>query len=85
MVQGFGFNVIFDPAGRIYIKLDPYYTGRIEGLCGDNDGNPNDYVSCDHIPGSKEHFIKSFEGVSCNSHGRLVDDMNPCHMAINVS
>ena len=32
MVRGVGFRVLFDRNGRIYIRMDPYYTGNVSDL-----------------------------------------------------
>ena len=29
LVRGFGFRVLFDPNGRIYITLDPFYMNKV--------------------------------------------------------
>ena len=65
LIQGFGFIVIYDPAGRIYIKLDPYYQGHVIGLCGNNDGDPSDFICKSGIPTSKKAFIESHATPPC--------------------
>ena len=67
LIQGFGFMVIYDPAGRIYIKLDPYYQNKVCGLCGNNDGLPSDFIASNGIPSCKKTFIKSYVSPTCFS------------------
>jgi hypothetical protein len=78
LVQGFGFIVLYDPVGRIYIKLEPYYIGRVHGLCGNNDGDPADFVPNNGIAGSKDDFFDSFKSPACAVKKMSGDDLVPC-------
>ena len=84
MVQGFGFVIVYDPAGRIYVRLDPYYINRVRGLCGNNDGNPQDFYARNGLVGPKVDFIESYEHPDCPAGGITEDDANPCDMSIGV-
>lgn len=29
LIQGFGFRILYDRNGRIYVRLDPFYAGKV--------------------------------------------------------
>ena len=78
LIEGFGFMVIYDPAGRIYIRLDPYYQNKVYGLCGNNDGDPFDQVSSSGIPLCKKKFIKEYMNPSCSQTSLIQEAIDPC-------
>ncbi|KAK2146714.1 hypothetical protein LSH36_586g01002 [Paralvinella palmiformis] len=46
VVQGFGFLLLYDATGRLYVTLEPYYMSKVQGLCGNMDGDvTNDWTS----------------------------------------
>lgn len=85
LIQGFGFSILYDPVGRIYIKLDPYYIGRVQGVCGNNDGNSDDCVSSTGLGSTMEDFFDSYKSVTCNGHPVATPDMKPCEQFGTVS
>ena len=84
LIQGFGFTLLFDPVGRLYIKLDPYYIGRIHGLCGNNDGDSQDFISAAGMVEPKEDFFESFKSPACTNSASS-GDMDPCGIYSSVS
>ena len=83
-MQGFGFSILYDPVGRIYIKLDPYYIGRIQGVCGNNDGDANDFISSTGLDETKKGFFESYKSVTCNKKAPK-GVMEPCSVYNSVS
>ncbi|KAM9163493.1 LOW QUALITY PROTEIN: SCO-spondin-like [Pangshura tecta] len=46
LISQLGLSVLWDGGTRVYVKLDPRYQGRVEGLCGNFDGDTeNDFTS----------------------------------------
>ncbi|XP_077160383.1 SCO-spondin-like isoform X2 [Paroedura picta] len=46
LISRVGLTVLWDGGTRVYVKLDPKYQGRVEGLCGNFDGDTeNDFTS----------------------------------------
>jgi hypothetical protein len=67
MIRGFGFKVLYSGNGRIYVTLDPYFMKKVQGLCGDNDGDiSNDATSSTGILSSIMEFGDSWSEPSCS-------------------
>lgn len=84
-VQGFGFRVLLDPNGRIYIYLDPFYSNKIQGLCGNMDGSAfAEFTSRSGISESVVPFAMSYSDCP-STESNVTSPSDPCSFAVQTS
>ncbi|KAK2159942.1 hypothetical protein LSH36_143g05055, partial [Paralvinella palmiformis] len=76
-IRGFGFSLFYDPNGRIYISLNPYFTNKIQGLCGNMNGDRKDeFMSRAGIIENVLNFAYSYS--MCSYNASKVSDADRC-------
>ncbi|KAK3108443.1 hypothetical protein FSP39_008068, partial [Pinctada imbricata] len=69
IVQGFGLKVLFDKYRALYIHLDPFYSGKILGMCGKfNYKKDDDFMMPNGgTPSASNFFIDAYSTRNCPS------------------
>jgi hypothetical protein len=88
LVQSFGFRILVDLNGRIYIRMAEYYAGKVAGLCGNMDGDTrNEFMNPNGIEGGIFENGNSWADPTVCEDGTGYDksDIDICNIESNMA